>query len=70
MAWGKKYKTHLDNQLCCKLQLLQDHQYNVPRLPHNQHPCICESSILIRGRMRRSMGSTLPMAARFHLTLN
>ena len=55
------YKTHLDNQLSCKLQPQQDHQSNIRCL---QDPSKLDSSIEIRGHMMLSTGSILPMGAR------
>ena len=63
------YKTHLDNQLSCKLQPQQDHQCNVHCLHHNQNEHRLGSSIETLGRMRLSTGSTLPVAANFRKQL-
>ena len=57
------YKTHLGNQLLCKLQPQQDDQDNVGCLQHKSNQCKLGSSIEIRGRMTSNTGSTLPMAA-------
>ena len=63
------YKTHLDNQLSCKLQPQQDHQGNVQCLHHKLKENKLDFSIEILARMTLSIDSILPMVANFRVKL-